>query len=984
MEPQNTSDNNTDFQTRLKEKFPELEPINKAPGMGTLNSIGASVYGKFKYDAETNTYTKFYAFCILFIPIFFISGYRVADAENGGWYFLGKEKLNKFAKTWNYAIVLLIFGGIGFSIVNEHFNSPEYLTKIEMEKADKVYQTGNIKEALKYYYSMMENRSLNMTPVIAASEKIYDKDLGNLKKEDFIDIWKDAGTRVKNSKHFPNKSQFTRYGNKYFEVNKTVDFKNAYFILETMISSMPEDKDLAKKFQQFKLTSFDKDPNFLPFVIAKAIDLESKDDLLKCEDILTAHRPQLGDTEGARILGNIYFEKGDYASAYELLKPYFDSKISAFHLAEKYYASVYKTASDQAYNKLNNGLAGNPWYEKYDKANKEEKELMVEEFYNKEISNSTVIKNAIDRLHRHSDVINTALQLGLVLLNIAYQSEEAEKVKRLQEAEKIFLSIQGSAGNSDTYQLTYGEVLFWLGKQQEAEKEFNEYLKKHNSSSESLSNLVVKYKSIGDFAKSRELGEMAYEKAETKEEKEEIASKLAATAIDTDYAIKWLEKANQKDTHVLASILNYKGNKAYEIGKLKEAESLYRESAKAYESLPDSSTKFNNLSLVYAALYRITYNLQDLQSNVTLLKKARELSPRNSTILNNYTDSLFVQIAQEEMEKEIDLSKIKSSVDYSLAYFNVTNQEEKNQKIQKLTENANFNSLLSLQEQLVLLSPQSEANQLALYLTYYLKKDIKNINKCLSNILNLDFNQTEYKKHSQENFTKINDATIYEKTFEYYKIYDGITLENLNPEIASDIILCANLSQIKMCKDNYKKETVDFSPEISFLEKSYQIKPREYVLRYIMNFYLYQGLNEIYQTNEIYKNEVDKFRTFKYTVSHASYMLHKYPELRPVFKNNKNFAKHLQLLKSYFELFPDSLNISGAACLQVLGLDSEGKIKNLLLNNPFLKPEIEINYKAQPMGINNILEKYFYRTHFETGNNAQEIIDLAIKDGVPL
>ena len=68
----------------------------------------------------------------------------------------------------------------------------------------------------------------------------------------------------------------------------------------------------------------------------------------------------------------------------------------------------------------------------------------------------------------------------------------------------------------------------------------------------------------------------------------------------------------------------------------------------------------------------------------------------------------------------------------------------------------------------------------------------------------------------------------------------------------------------------------------------------------------------------------------------------------------------------------------------LLGFDKEDKLKNQFKNNPFLKPEIEINYKLYPMALESVFEKYFYLNLFDNEANAQEIINLAIKEGVPL
>ena len=68
----------------LDRKFPFMKPVNSAPSMHTINGIGLTLYGNREFDNETQTYLKSYCFCILFVPIFWFSSYRVADASDGG------------------------------------------------------------------------------------------------------------------------------------------------------------------------------------------------------------------------------------------------------------------------------------------------------------------------------------------------------------------------------------------------------------------------------------------------------------------------------------------------------------------------------------------------------------------------------------------------------------------------------------------------------------------------------------------------------------------------------------------------------------------------------------------------------------------------------------------------------------------------------------------------------------------------------------
>jgi hypothetical protein len=96
-----------------------MKPVNSAPVMVQVQGFGVSVYGKRDVDAETGTFVKTWCVSLLFIPIIALRAYRVAPAEGGAFYFLGREPLSAFAKFWNIlliAAVLGVLGGVQYSI----------------------------------------------------------------------------------------------------------------------------------------------------------------------------------------------------------------------------------------------------------------------------------------------------------------------------------------------------------------------------------------------------------------------------------------------------------------------------------------------------------------------------------------------------------------------------------------------------------------------------------------------------------------------------------------------------------------------------------------------------------------------------------------------------------------------------------------------------------------------------------------------------
>lgn len=81
----------------------DLEPIQQAPSLHTINGIGVTLYGSTDHRPD-GSYMATYYFVILAIPIFPIARYRVIPT-GGGYRFLGKGKLRTFDK-WHIAVSL--------------------------------------------------------------------------------------------------------------------------------------------------------------------------------------------------------------------------------------------------------------------------------------------------------------------------------------------------------------------------------------------------------------------------------------------------------------------------------------------------------------------------------------------------------------------------------------------------------------------------------------------------------------------------------------------------------------------------------------------------------------------------------------------------------------------------------------------------------------------------------------------------------------
>jgi hypothetical protein len=368
----------------LEKKFPDMKPIGKAPGMGTLNGFGFTLFGNRDHDEETCTYVKTYGLCALFIPIFALSAYRVADAEEG-WYFVGKVPLSTLSKAWNCCLV----SGIGLAIAlvmwNSHISSPEYVAGKKIEQADQLATEGDVAKASKLYYEVAtgstdhrEQAAKQLSAMLSGPVQEASAEEANtvfviackLQRRD--DDFRDVNFRDVVQPYQPAVKLASRLAKS--------DASGALQLLDTvaLLAKDPNSLDEQRLPLLQRLVAQQPDDPNLAGALAAIHESRGKDK--KCIDLLTPHRDRLGTTEGARVLGQIFARQGKYEESYALLLPYCEVRLDKLHAAEKSYERLYEQISSRIFKKLNDGKAPDSFYKKYEKAGKVKQNEMVGEY----------------------------------------------------------------------------------------------------------------------------------------------------------------------------------------------------------------------------------------------------------------------------------------------------------------------------------------------------------------------------------------------------------------------------------------------------------------------------------------------------------------------------------------------------------------------------------------------------------------------------
>lgn len=91
-------------------------PFKRSPALGTVNGVGASLYGKSDGDLD-GSYIKTHFLVFAFVPVFPFAQYLVRDAENGGWYVMAKVPTSQWLRLWRGAVVAAVAAAVGVAAI---------------------------------------------------------------------------------------------------------------------------------------------------------------------------------------------------------------------------------------------------------------------------------------------------------------------------------------------------------------------------------------------------------------------------------------------------------------------------------------------------------------------------------------------------------------------------------------------------------------------------------------------------------------------------------------------------------------------------------------------------------------------------------------------------------------------------------------------------------------------------------------------------
>lgn len=702
----------------LQNKFPDLKPIKSAPGMFTLNGIGTNVYGRRDFDDETWTYVKTLCVCFVFIPIFALSAYRVADAQRG-WIFLGRVPLSGFAKLWNCFLVLALVGGTTGIFWLQHINSADYIARSKMAEASEYAKSGDVVKAAGLYRDVALGRTSQVSNARQKLQELVTEGLETTPPKEAAQVITIAvDLRIED---------VAQPALKLAKKHAADDAEGALALLEAVSPVVygEQTKTLNAQRRELLEKMVQKKPQDLDTIIRLALAYEAEGRRTKIEKLLRPHKDKLGTGEGARLLGQIYARQNKLDDALALLLPYTEERLESFKKTYRHLADIMRAREKALINQLRNRKAPGFPYDRYKNASRAEQDRLVNEYFDKELLKDQSIKEAREAVRRESAVVPAALDVGLLLLRRAQKSSDAKARKLdLQRAEKTFLAIGAVAGKTEEYRLNLGQVYYWLGKHKEAKKLFKKLISERQRDASVLLSVALVYRQVGEKAQARALAEEAYEKTADKRTREGAAMLRSILAADLDDRILWLERCDLSNPATKADMHSARGHKAMSEGKDQEAVREFRQSIAIYEKQRESSATLNNNALNYLAVYTVTGEREALDKGFALLERAVELKPSDSILLRNVADTMLEVTLRDCIGTALPLEKLHKKATIRMLGYLYDDVKGQKRIYQRVREHAGVKKARAYYERLLVLAPKSSAAYRSLLSIYELMNDL--------------------------------------------------------------------------------------------------------------------------------------------------------------------------------------------------------------------------------------------------------------------
>lgn len=961
----------------LARKFPGLEPGRK-PSLGSVNGFGATLVGQRDHDPETGTYVTTQCVSLLFIPVFAIGAYRVAAAPGGGWYCLGKVPLSKFAKRWNFILVLGILAAIGGIWWTTYTKSPEYAAARKLQDADRAAEAGQGGRAARLCREVMDGKTTKAEEAKQKLAGLIENPPGP--PSEATEVYKVA-VDLHRENRCPVRDLFAR-GKTLAERYVENDPAAALGLLE-MISPFAPDQEAELALRRELLEKMHaRDPNNIETVSRLAAVYEAKGDLNRCEQLLAPFEAQLADRDGAAILGRIYSTRGEYDRAYALLRPYVNTRLPAFLKAQQNLTTQMKAAQDRVLDSLKSGNAPGFDYKRHKLLGKDRQSDMIEEYIGIQLKNDASLRAARERLMAERGVVATVLDLGLA------QSQRAQKMPdpaarkaELEAAEKTFLSIRTVAGESDEYRLSLGQVYYWLGRATDGRKMFEELLTSRNRTADAVIQVAMRLREIGDFSESRNLLEEAYAKEKDLSTKQTVARNRALLMNDLDDEILWLSRSNPNEPSVEASLASSRGHKAQQDGKDEEAANHFRRAIEIFDKMPENASTLNNSALVYFSLYRVTQDRAHFTTGMDRLDRAIALLATNSILISNAAGTVLDGAARDVVGSDIDFKALKQEGGLEMLSYLYRTPAERTAILARLIQHPGSVKARAYAEKLMTLSPKRTDGYSLLVSIFGRTRNLEGLRAVLARLEKADLDLADTNREYREFLSGESDA---KRLGDFRKAVDRATerlaavrdRKDRTFAVAASIFVQTKLSAWRV------GEKADSAELLKLAEEANAASPSEGTEATLLSAIYFRIHSTMIDRDPAYARIAEKTKRSFGSVL-VGYLLAD-DAFQPELAANSDVKRLVGLIVEEFRRDPDAITPTGWALVRTVSPQDAPEMAVKIQGNERLKVRAAVEHLMSPDSVSQALSDYWMLQLEGKEAAAKKVFADLAKRGIPV
>jgi hypothetical protein len=735
----------------LEERFPDMKPIRSPPSLWTVYGFGTMAYGARDHDPETGTYVKTVYLTALFVPVLALGAYRVANALEGGWYFLGKVRISGPARLWNSVLLASVLVGVGLFFWIRHTSSPDYVAGQKLAEAARLAEAKQVGRAARLYAEVATGDSKHAREAADKLNALLDLPASAAPPEEAAEAVKAAvGLSARRLDQFP---RLYERGVQLAEGYAGDRPRGALLVLDALAPVAPDPAQLAEKQAAVLEKLIAAEPDNLDNVVRLALAHEARKDLDRCEKLLAPLAGKLGDTEGARALGVIWLRKpGKLDDAERLLTAYTGPRLDKLKGVVRTLRDTQRALEERVIAELRSRKAEGFDYRRHQLAGKDEQHRMVDEYIFAKIKEDEGVRAARAAVLREQKVVAAALDLGLALLQRAQGGVTEGRHDLLLRAEKTFLAVREAAGPGDEVTLNLGEVYYWLGKQAEGKKLFTQLLRDRGEDGQVALRVAGALRRVGESSEARRLAEKVHALGKQPLDRE-IAADLRATLFtDLDDQIQWLKRANPKVPGTGARLSSALGQKAAQEGNDEEAIRHYREAARVYEGLPQEVSTLNNAALVHMQIFYVSGDKEEFLRASRLLDKALAREPGDSILVRNAASFALDAAAQDVAGEALDLKALRGLSPLQLLPYLYEDQAGRDRLAARLRKHPALDRAVGHLERVLLLAPRDAVAPSLLWVVHLTTQDLPALRRLEERVRTADLDLERARQQVLDNY----------------------------------------------------------------------------------------------------------------------------------------------------------------------------------------------------------------------------------------